>query len=233
MPKRPFAWIEFMICIPVMARNTEEALPKIRAAGEMGDVVELRLDGMESFRLGEMIRACPRPAMVTYRSRREGGRGDASEDARSLLLLQAIEAGAMFVDVERSLHPECRQRVIREKAATKVVLSAHFHEGTPNHRLLERLLREMAGEGADVVKIVTRARVPEDNLRVLSLIPTAHALGMEIIAFCMGRAGRLSRIVSPLLGGYMTFASLAEGDESAAGQIPAGRMKEILEVLRA
>lgn len=220
-----------MICIPVTARNTAEALPKIQAAGGLGDVVELRLDGMESFRLGEMIRACPRPAMVTYRSRREGGRGDADEKATIDLLLQAIEAGAMFLDVERILQREGRQRVIREKAGARVVLSAHFHEGTPNRRRLERLLREMTDEGVDLVKIVTRARVPEDNLRVLSMIPMARELGVEIIAFCMGRMGRLSRIASLLLGGYMTFASLREGEESADGQIPASRMREILEVL--
>jgi 3-dehydroquinate dehydratase type I len=222
-----------MICIPVMARNTEEALPKIRAAGALGDVVELRLDGMESFRLREMIQASPARAMITYRSRREGGRGEADEEAKRILLLEAIEAGAAFVDVERSLPPECRERVIREKAGTRVVLSAHLHEGTPDRKNLERLLGEMADEGADVVKIVTRARVPEDNLRVLSLIPMARERGLEIIAFCMGKVGRLSRIASLLLGGYMTFASLGEGEESAAGQIPARQMKEILEVLGA
>jgi 3-dehydroquinate dehydratase len=34
------------------------------------------------------------------------------------------------------------------------------------------------------------------------------------------------------MGGYLTFASLEEGEESAAGQIPIGQMKEIVHILR-
>ena len=220
-----------MICIPVIARDTEEALARIAGACTLGDVVELRLDGMESFCLREMIRAASRPVLVTYRSIREGGRGAADEETRMGLLHRAIQAGAALVDVEYGVSADCRRRVLLERAGVKVVLSTHFPEGTPNPDRLARLLMEMAAEEADVVKIVTRARVPEDNLRVLSLIPMARERGVEIIAFCMGKAGRLSRIASPLLGGYMTFASLGEGEESADGQIPADRMNQILGAL--
>jgi 3-dehydroquinate dehydratase len=34
-----------------------------------------------------------------------------------------------------------------------------------------------------------------------------------------------------LLGGYLTFASLEPGEESAPGQIPAGEMRRILDLL--
>jgi 3-dehydroquinate dehydratase len=54
---------------------------------------------------------------------------------------------------------------------------------------------------------------------------------MKIIAFCMGPLGRISRIVCPLMGGHMTFASLESGQESASGQIPALDMNKILEML--
>lgn len=47
----------------------------------------------------------------------------------------------------------------------------------------------------------------------------------------MGPAGRISRIAGPLFGGYLTFASLEEGQESADGQIPVQKMREILEIL--
>jgi len=47
----------------------------------------------------------------------------------------------------------------------------------------------------------------------------------------MGPLGRISRIACPLMGGYMTFASLEKGQESASGQIPAPDMKKILEML--
>jgi 3-dehydroquinate dehydratase type I len=70
-----------------------------------------------------------------------------------------------------------------------------------------------------------------DNLKVLDLIPKAQERGIRIIAFCMGRFGKISRIFSHLMGGYLTFASLEGGEESAPGQIPVEEMKRILKVL--
>jgi 3-dehydroquinate dehydratase/shikimate dehydrogenase len=70
-----------------------------------------------------------------------------------------------------------------------------------------------------------------DNFRVLELIPKAQEREINIIAFCMGRFGRISRIFSHLMGGYLTFASLEGGEESAAGQIPVAEMKKILDML--
>ncbi len=90
----------------------------------------------------------------------------------------------------------------------------------------------MVATGADVVKIVTLAREPDDNLRVLNLIPLAKKMGVEVIAFCMGAKGQISRIASLLLGGYLAFASLEADQESAAGQIPVGEMRKILEILK-
>jgi 3-dehydroquinate dehydratase type I len=90
----------------------------------------------------------------------------------------------------------------------------------------------MDSEGAEVVKMVTLAKTPLDNLQTLALIPEARKLGVELITFCMGSLGRLSRVASILLGGYLTFASLEPGETSAAGQIPIKEMKKILKGLR-
>ena len=94
------------------------------------------------------------------------------------------------------------------------------------------IFRKLAATGAHIVKIVTRARATEDNLRVMHLIPIAQKLGVRVITFCMGPMGRISRIASPLFGGYLTFASLEEGEESADGQIPVTEMKRILDILK-
>jgi 3-dehydroquinate dehydratase type I len=99
---------------------------------------------------------------------------------------------------------------------------------TPSKDDLADLLKKMAATGADVIKIVTKAKSVEDNLRILDLIPNARTLGVEIIALAMGPHGKMSRIMSPLLGAYLTFASLEAGQESASGQIPANEIKQIL-----
>ncbi|HDZ89991.1 MAG: type I 3-dehydroquinate dehydratase [Deltaproteobacteria bacterium] len=220
-----------MICIPIMARDNDDALRKIAEAGPLADMLEIRLDAMEAFDLHELIGAAPKPVIVTYRSRREGGLGRAGYGIRVQHLMTAVHAGAAFVDVEYSLPLEHRYRILQHRGETGVIVSRHYPRGTPTEKSLKALLRDMAATGADLVKIVTMARTPRDDLRVLGLIPEADRLGIRIIAFCMGPMGRISRVATVPMGGYLTFASLENGQESAPGQFPAGTMKEIFEAL--
>jgi 3-dehydroquinate dehydratase len=57
-----------MICVPIIAGNTREAIPKIVRAGREADWIELRLDRMKTFSLNEMVARSNRPVLVTYRS---------------------------------------------------------------------------------------------------------------------------------------------------------------------
>ncbi|MFH0844102.1 MAG: type I 3-dehydroquinate dehydratase [Pseudomonadota bacterium] len=218
------------VCITIIARDTEEALEKIRRANILADILEIRLDLMESSRLEELIQTATKPVIVTYRSIREGGKGSADPEIQARHLLNAIEAHADFVDVEYRLPSPFRKRILENRNRSKVISSAHFVKETPPREELEEIFTKMAGTNPDVIKIVTQANTPEDNLRVLGLIPLSQTCGVKIITFCMGPLGRISRIASPILGGYATFASLGEGEESAAGQIPVTKMKKIWKI---
>jgi 3-dehydroquinate dehydratase/shikimate dehydrogenase len=48
----------------------------------------------------------------------------------------------------------------------------------------------------------------------------------------MGEAGSVSRILSPLVGGYFTYACAAKGQEAASGQIPVKELREIYSYLK-
>jgi len=220
-----------MICIPIMARNTSDALRKMAQASTFGDLMEVRLDVMESFDLSEIIRAASKPVIITYRSQKEGGMGGASYGELMDYLKGAVRLGADYVDVEYAIPVEHRRLLFAERGNSKLILSKHFRDGTPSKEKLEDLFRKMAASGADVVKIVTHARTRADNLTVLGLIPSAEKMGIGMIALCMGPLGRISRVACPLLGGAFTFASLEKGQESASGQVPATEMKMMLEAL--
>jgi 3-dehydroquinate dehydratase type I len=214
-----------------MARNNAEAIRKMSEAASLADILEIRLDVMESFDPEEIIQAALRPVIVTYRSKKEGGSGLARYETRIRYLLRAIEVGADFVDVEYSMPQIYRQELFQAQGSSRLIISAHLLNKTPSQEKLEDTFRKMAATGADVVKIIAHARTPEDNLRVLGLIPLAKNLGVKIIAFCMGHAGRISRIFTLLMGGYLTFAALEEGQESASGQIPVREMKKMMDML--
>jgi len=220
-----------MICVPILARTSPEALKKLAKAETLADMTEIRLDIMEDFDLEAIINACSKPLLVTYRSKQEGGKGLADFGTRVRYLRTAVELGSDLVDVEYRLPLEFRQELFLNRGESNLVVSAHLMHETPSREKLEELLKDMATTGADIVKIVTCATCWEDNLRVLELLPKARAEGIKIIAFCMGPMGRTSRIFSGFMGGYATFACLEPGQESASGQIPVREMKRILEML--
>lgn len=221
-----------MFCIPIIAKNTDEAFEKIARASTLADMLEIRLDMMDMFDLHQIIKAASKTVLVTYRSKKEGGKGIEDPAARTDYILTAIQKGADLVDVELSLPRRWREKIFDTEGRSRIVISTHINDGTPSQLDLEKIFKDCADTHSDIVKIVTRAETWADNLRVLELIPKAHDLGIKIIAFCMGPMGRISRIVSHLMGGYLTFASLEEGEESADGQIPIRQMKQIIDILK-
>ncbi len=219
-----------MICVSVQARDTRAAMEKIARAGALADLVELRLDLIRRPQVEVLVAASAVPVIATVRSRREGGAGMGLHRTMDLLI-GARGAGAAYVDVELGLPKEARRTLIREAGPDRVVLSSHIPETTPPAAALKDLLDRMACEDAAVVKIVTRACSPEDPVRVLSLVPRARAMAIGISAFCMGRNGMLSRILSLRLGATLGYAALGEGEETAEGQIPVRLMRLVLERL--
>ncbi|HUU40790.1 MAG TPA: type I 3-dehydroquinate dehydratase [Desulfatiglandales bacterium] len=220
-----------MFCVPIISKNTEEALEIMERVAPMADVLEIRLDLMERFDLHEIISAAPKPVIITYRSKEDGGNGLADPEIHADYIFTAIKEGADFVDVESSLPIRFQERIFQTKGRSKIIISKHISDNTPPVEELEKIFEFLAGTGAHIVKIVTRAITWEDNFRVLSLISNARKLGLEIIAFCMGPMGKISRIFSCLMGGYLTFASLEEGKESADGQIPIREMRKVVDIL--
>jgi 3-dehydroquinate dehydratase type I len=77
--------------------------------------------------------------------------------------------------------------------------------------------------------VITTAQRFEDNLAVLQLI--AEFPRTKIISFAMGPLGLASRILCPLVGGYLTYASIEEGKESAPGQITVRDLRAIYEMM--
>lgn len=222
------------ICIPVPAGSNAAALKKMAEIYHRADIMELRIDRIRNVNLPGLLAAKKREVIVTNRRSAEGGGFKGSEEDRVELLKQAVRFGADYVDVEartdRKLINELLGEIRKQGRFTKAILSWHDFSGTPEPGELHNILRKCAlNEG--IIKIATMANEPEDNLNVLGLIPEAKKMNREIIAFCMGEKGRLSRIAAPVLGSYLSYASLEKGAESAPGQLTVEEMKRVLKVL--
>jgi 3-dehydroquinate dehydratase type I len=225
-----------MICISIVPETNEEALCLLARALPEADLVELRIDRIGQPDLPLLLHAGRERILVTNRRRDEGGFFARCEDKRTALLREAVDLGARYVDIEARTGAAAVGRLgkaIRaKKGKTGLIVSHHDLKGTPSRQTLMKRLKACRTLGADIVKIVTLAETAEDNLRVLDLIPQALGMGQDIIAFCMGGKGRLSRVAAPLLGSCMSYASLEEGAESAPGQLTAGEMKKLLGILK-
>ncbi len=220
-----------MIAVPITASFFEEALEEIDEANGKADVIELRLDFLEEVNetiLQELIEACKKPVIVTFRAENHGASVESTE--RLFLLQKAIDFGAHFIDIEFGCDEDSFREIVSSKGLSGIILSHHNFEKTPVFPKLLKLVEKMnAVEGADILKVVTFAVDEADNDTILSLIPFVKKLGKPIIAFCMGPNGKKSRVESVKMGAFLTFASLVKGEESASGQMTIEEMRKGLE----
>jgi 3-dehydroquinate dehydratase-1 len=228
-----------MICIPIVAGTHTGAMRAIESSAAVADVIELRMDLIHNGRLVELIdqvRACHEAVAVLVTHRRGARSSPLQERRRIDCLKDAVGLGADYVDVEletdRILREELLTTIQCLQNRTALIVSHHDFRRTPTLRALKSLFQGCVKAGADIVKIVTWARNPEDNLRVLHLISDAEREDIDLINFCMGPEGRISRIVAPILGSYLSYVSLRKGGESASGQLTVTEMNTIMEILR-
>ena len=224
-----------MICVPVTAETTREALGRMKKGFALADLVELRLDRIRRPDLSALIGPREGALLVTNRRKEEGGFFEGPEGERVGLLIEAIGRGADFVDIEaaagKSMIGRLAAEVRRKGGAAKMIVSHHDFGRTPSWAGLVRRFHRCRSFGAHAIKIVTYAHSAEDNLRLLRLIPMSLAEGQPIIAFCMGPRGRVSRLLAPVLGSFITYASLRKGAESAPGQWTVAETRKMMALL--
>jgi 3-dehydroquinate dehydratase type I len=220
------------VCIPIVETTVEKALIAVKEVSRWADLIELRADYLKRVKLALLLENRRNPFIVTLRRKEEGGKYKGEERKRLAVLRQAIDLGADYIDVELATERSSLQGLIRNKKRTQVILSFHDFRRTPSQKELQRLFDQMVRLGADVIKIVSFARLWEDNLTILSLIPFAKARKQKIVAFCMGEKGKVSRLFSPFLGASWTYVSLSKVKASAPGQLTVREMKEIWEMLK-
>ena len=141
-------------------------------------------------------------------------------------LAKAVEAGAAYIDLEMEAPAPMSKRL--RKAAlengTIVIRSYHDFTGTPSREKLAETAAQCREFGAEVVKIVTTAQCEADVQTVLSLYEDFDRL----IAFCMGEAGRQSRLDCLAKGAPYTYAAFTEDEATAPGQWTTASMEKAL-----
>ena len=159
--------------------------------------------------------------LATCRRRQNQGRFTGSIEEQIKILEAAREAGAQAVDIEIESAENCENHLAHLRSETHLVLSYHNYGGTPPR--LESVLRRMAAIPAHAYKIVTTARKPSDNSRVLSLARAHPKIPTVLLA--MGETGFPTRVLSPSFGGLYTYAAPNMAGGTASGQVSAKKLR--------
>lgn len=186
--------------------------------------MEIRVDLLDSSEQPQWHRLLPDlslPAIVTNRPAWEGGASTDPEPQRLSVLIEAVRQGVSHVDVELKAASEfaelCRASSIPFPLQnTKLILSHHDFENPLSADRVSDLMEQMRRAGANICKIAMMAKSALDNMVVFDALAGANG---DAIVLAMGDLGQVSRIIAPKFGAYLTFASVAQGVESAPGQV--------------
>lgn len=208
-----------MICVSLGRTRHKMMIAEHKALADRGaQLVELRLDWLSHLPdLGRMLAGRPTPVVVTCRRARDKGLWRWTEEQRLMVLRSAIVSGAEYVDLEEDIASS-----IRRYGTTKRIVSFHDFEHTPEN--LEEIHARMLLHDPDIVKIVTMANSPLDNVRILRL---AAAAKVPTIGFCMGDFGIPSRLLAGRYGAPFTYATFSQERAMAPGQLTFDEMHDV------
>ncbi len=220
------------ICIALGFPEVESLLAHARQEYDAGErFFEFRLDYLPSPEHGIaairkfLSRHADCTILATCRRHQNHGRFNGSIEEQVRILEAAIKAGAKAVDMEIESAENCAERLDSVRKHAYLLLSYHNYGGTPP---LEAVLRRMTHIPADGYKIVTTARKPSDNCRVLALARMHPKTPTVVLA--MGETGFPTRVLSPAQGGLYTYAAPTSAEGTAAGQVGARQLRHLYRV---
>jgi len=211
------------ICSVIIDRDDVKAAMKVQ---HLVDLFEVRID-LIGKHWQEVAKQLKKPWLATNRMRSEGGKWEGDEDSRVVELFKALDLGAQFVDIE--LRTKNVERIVETiKRSAKCIISFHDWKKMPSLTKLESIVRKQMGAGADICKVAAKACKFEDNVTILELI--GRFPKTALIALSFGPEGIVGRTLSPLMGGYLTYAAAGQGKESAPGQVPVRELRKIYDL---
>jgi len=210
-----------MICVSLANINFQECMKAIGKA----EFAEIRIDQLDLS--DDQLKSLFSIKKKTVATCRPGKLDDAQ---RFKLLKLAINAGTGYVDIEYEANSAFRKELIELARTnhTQVIISYHNFDKTPLTKDLNDIIKQSVKWGANKVKITTMAKTPADCSRIMSL----YEKNKNLIAFCMGQMGTITRVAAPLLGADFTYAALEPKLATAPGQLIVDEMMDIYKMMR-
>lgn len=234
---------ETLICVPLIGKTwmrywvtpTARSMPALILSNGALTTLPSQRDGPVMAALAEIRGALKAlPLLFTFRSKKEGGETELSDEAYFALNREAARSGLVdVIDIEL-FNDEAQIRALVDDAhaaGVKVIMSNHDFHKTPAQEDIIYRLRRMQDLGADLPKIAVMPQSPQDVLTLLAATLTMKEkyATRPLITMSMGKSGGVSRVTGRLFGSAMTFGTV--GQASAPGQIAIAKLREVMDIL--
>lgn len=220
------------ICIALGFPEVETLLDHAREEYNSGErFFEFRLDYLKAPDQGVaamrkfLTRNPDCTVLATCRRKQNQGHFIGSIEEQLKILDAAIEGGAQAVDIEIESAENCADQLEPLRSRARLIVSYHNFDGTPP---LDAVMRRLQKIAADGYKIVTTAKKPSDNARILALAKSYAKTPAIVLA--MGEAGFPTRVLSPAAGGLYTYAAPLSAEGTASGQVSAHHLRHLYRV---
>jgi 3-dehydroquinate dehydratase-1 len=210
-----------MICVSIGNINFEKALEICHRE----ELVEIRAD-LLNFEDNQYLELFNAGARIIFTCRR----ADYTLDKRIKLYSQAIESPVDLIDLDiyedEDLISKLKPQI--EDRKSRLILSYHNFEETPDTQSLKSIVMEMYSFGADIAKIACLVSKDEDLVNLLSLY---RKKGNKLV-IGMGEKGLITRVAAVFMGAEFTFAFPDDGSMTAPGQLTKKDLEDIFEIMR-
>ena len=218
------------ICVAIIGSTVSEMVEKASAVLKENPFIEFRLDYLE-----KPLAALPKlkqffhdntavTAIATCRRKENGGRFQGSTSAELEVLCKAAETGFHLADLELEAAEALKKSELQRLRETGIALIISYHDYSQT-KDLDAVYQRIERFTPEFVKMVPTAKALVDNVTLIRFLErmSDHT---NIIGFCMGDAGVISRVLGVRAGSAFTFAAATQGEETAPGQIAARTLIE-------
>lgn len=207
-----------MLITVIQVTDYPSAKKQISLSYPHADGVELRLDYLQPFDVNTVAQLRSEfncPMILTLRKKSQGGFYEQSEEQRLQELLSLCELNPDYLDLEYDVPKSFLADIKLRHPSIKLICSYHNFNETPED--LNGIFESLQHPYFYGYKMATQANNTLDALRMLELVNSLK--GYFFTGLCMGEYGQCTRILSPILGNAMNYASLDDHHSTAPGQL--------------
>lgn len=207
-----------MICISVTPSSRTLAPADILNASRKADLVELCLDHfIKTPDVGDLVKMCGKPILVSCRRKKDGGRFAGTEEERLNLLRNTIASGPAYVELDLDI----ADKVPRFGNTKRVISYTSLNRPLGN---IDDIFEKCWKAKADVVKVTWPTEDLDAAWPLLAAVTQTREL--PVVGQGIGKSGLTFSLLGRKYGSPWIYAALERGMEAYESQPTVWQLEE-------